>query len=125
MSGVVMSTAIEQRAWLQMHASRLRDRLDEIADAPAKTVKKRKDDAADADKLERRLSRVLRAAAALDSAVERERQRANRLLKSKKPRDRAEALLSAIDELPGDLALAVSQEALSRATKRAGGKEPT
>lgn len=116
-------TAVEQRTWLNEHAARLRKRIDELATAPAKAASKRKEEATEADKLERRVARLLRSASQLDAAVERERQRANRLLKSKKPRERAEALISAIDELPLDLAIAVADEVSRRATARKGDAE--
>lgn len=76
-----------------------------------------------ADRLERRVSRMMRAAAHLDGQDKRARERAGRLAKSKNPKDRAELVLGAIDELPIDLAFAILDEGGRRTRARAGEAE--
>jgi len=76
----------------------------------------------EADLLERRVARLLRAATQLEAAVEREERRLSRLGKSKDPRDNLRVVLTAIDELPIDLALEACAEATKRTKARIGGE---
>lgn len=78
---------------------------------------------AQAEKLERRVSRLLRDEARADTKVSQLRIHAVRLGRSKKPADRAELVLNALDELPAELALQVVDEATKRARARLGGGE--
>jgi hypothetical protein len=124
-------TAAERAAWLNEHVSKLQKRIERLMRVEARRrvtkckkcdtpVDKAKEAAAEADKLERRVSRLLRAAAHIDAQEEKRSQRAKRLAKSKAPRDRAELVLGALDEMPVDLAMQTAEEALRRARARAG-----
>jgi hypothetical protein len=116
--------AKDQRAWLAGHLAALRRRLDKLRKvevSPGKGGAERAKTAADAaDKLERRMSRLMRAAAHLDNQAAKTGQHARRLMRSKNPRDRAEVVVNAAAELPVDLALEVGEQILAAARARGG-----
>jgi len=110
-------------AWLRQHIADLQKKIDELTNVRPRgrgAPEKAKANSDAADRLERRVSRMLRSAASSEAQEERLRQRARALAKSKSPRDRAQVVLAALDELPVDLALEVATEGLRRAKRRAG-----
>jgi hypothetical protein len=68
---------------------------------------------------EKRVARLLRASSAIEAAMRQEGQRAKRLAKSRRPQDRAELVLGALDELPLDVAEDVLKGAKKRLKDRA------
>ena len=110
-------TPAGQRAWLIDHIAELRAKVDTLTAVKGKGAKAASDAA---ERLERRVVRLMRSAAVLDRDANEEARRANRLGRSKNPTDRADLILGALDELPIDLVLRIVEEAGRRARARAG-----
>jgi hypothetical protein len=122
--------AAQARAWLERYALQIRGRLQKLAKVetrPGRGGAKKQEAAAQlADKLERRLARLMRVSEKLEGQVVREAALAKRLAKSKDPRERAEVVLRALDELPAEIAGQTAAEAGRRAAARLGrGQEDT
>lgn len=111
--------SIDRRTWIADQLVRLQAEIDRLMGAKLKG-KARVEADARAEKLERRVVRLLRSQAALDAQGKLARTRAQRLARSKLPQDHAELILGALDELPIDLALRIAAEAMERAQARAG-----
>jgi DNA transposition AAA+ family ATPase len=116
--------AADQQSRIKAHLDALWKRLERLRKVEAKPGRggaaKAKEASDRADKIERRISRLSRAKAHLDAQADKDAARARRKARSKNPRERAEVVLGALDELPVDLALEVCEEAMRRAQARAG-----
>lgn len=124
-----MTATADANVVLSTHVAELLAKLTELRNVemhPGRGGAKRAEAArAAAEKLERRIARMMRPSTHLNAQAEKVAQRAKRLAKSKNPKERAQVVLGALDELPVDLAIEVAEEGLRRARARAGdGQQP-
>lgn len=113
----------EAKEWLHAQAEELRAQAAKLTRdvfEGRQAAAKRRVAQKEADQLERRVSRLLRSATQIEAAAAREEARLRKIGKSKSPRDQADLVVAALDELPIDLAVDVLAEAGRRLRERKG-----